>query len=43
MRIVVDSCESPKLRVAVETALDETADDTQVKLALELASEVPPR
>lgn len=38
MRVVVESCESPKLRVAIETALDEEAGEPRLLDALEQAS-----
>lgn len=38
MRVVVDTCESPKLRVAIETALDEEAGEPRLLHALEQAS-----
>lgn len=38
MRLVGDACESPKLRVAIETALDEEAEEPRLLHALEQAS-----
>ena len=38
MRVVVETCESPKLRVAIETALDEEAGEPRLLHALEQAS-----
>lgn len=38
MRVVVDTCESPKLRVAIETALDDEAGEPRLLHALEQAS-----
>ncbi len=38
MRVVVDTCESPKLRVALETALDDEAGEPRLLHALEQAS-----
>lgn len=38
MRLVGDACESPKLRVAIETALDEAAEEPRLLHALEQAS-----
>ena len=38
MRVAIDTCESPKLRVALETALDEEASEPRLLHALEQAS-----
>jgi hypothetical protein len=38
LRVVADECESPKLRIALETALDEEAEDDRVYEALEKVS-----